>query len=275
MLSLARSRYTHFARLGLTAANIVGVLFGVAYKSNTPDLYPGSVHSSVGWIVTCIAAAQMGHLLVRPVTKLFKRAMGRGDSRSRGYTLPLMQERFSSLRDRSGTSGLSRRGSFDEEATHPGIEGLDTSGSGSRSHHGDQRESVSSNGNDAFSGESDSVGTLHDDAGATTPSNMFYKPTLSRTRRITLMIHDVVDRAILIVAFVALCTGIATYGGLFVSSDTAGMTSALEANAYPVSRRKERKFSTELPTGSRVESFSGSASSIWAAGADALQRWDG
>lgn len=215
MLSLARSRYTHFVRLGFIATNIIGVLFGVSYKAKTPDLYPGSAHSAVGWIATGIAAAQVSHLLVGPMTKLLNRAAGRDESKPGGYALPPMRESFNSLRDRDSPSGLSRQGSFDVEATHVGTEDRDTS-SDARLYQEDPHESGFTSGDDTFYGESD----LHHDPSAAT-SKMFLKPISTRTRRFILLTYDVMDRMILIVAFVAFCTGIVTFWGLFVSPDAA------------------------------------------------------
>lgn len=231
MLSLARSRYTHFVRLGLTATNVIGVLFGVAYKSKTPDLYPGSAHSAVGWIATGIAAAQISHLLVGPMTKLFNRVAGRDESKTGGYTLPPMRESFNSLRDHDGPAGLSRQGSFDVEATHVGMEDRDTS-SDSPLYQEDPHEPGFTSENGTFYGESD-----HDPSPAT--SKIFSKPILTRTRKIILLMYNVMDRTILIVAFVAFCTGIATFWGLFVSPDAPRTTHVQESK---INRRlAERK----------------------------------
>lgn len=215
MLSLARSRYTHFVRLGLTATNAIGVIFGVVYKRKTPDLYPGSAHSAVGWIATAIAAAQISHLLVGPMTKPFDRVAERDQSKTGGYTLPPMQESFNRLRDNHGLTGLSRQGSFDVEATHVGMRDRDTS-SDSALYEEDPRVPGSTSGDGTFYGESN-----HDPSPAT--SKIFSKPILTRTRRIVLLMYNVMDRTILIVAFVAFCTGIATFWGLFVSPDAPRM----------------------------------------------------
>ncbi|KAK7413664.1 hypothetical protein QQX98_007446 [Neonectria punicea] len=198
MLSLARSRYTHFVRLGLTATNAFGVLFGVSYKNTTADLYPGSAHSAVGWIATGIAAAQISHLLVGPVTKLFNRFAGRDESKAGKYTLPPIRESFDGLYDHDDPSGLSRQASFDVEATHVEMEDRDTS-SDSRLYQEDPHESGFTSGDDTVYGE----------------AKIFSKPILTRTRRLTLFIYNVMDRTILIVAFIAFCTGIVTFWGLF------------------------------------------------------------
>jgi len=169
----------------------------------------------VGWITTGIAAAQISHLLVGPLTKLFNRVAGRDESKTGGYTLPLMQENCNGLQGHDGPSGLSRQSSFDVEATHGGMEDRDTS-SDSRLYREDPHDSGSTSGDGTFYGESDSDRALHDDASAAT-SKIFSEPILTRMRRLMLLTYDMMDRAILIVAFVAFCTGIVTFWGLFVS----------------------------------------------------------
>lgn len=230
MLSLARSRYTHFARLGLMATNIIGVLFGVSYKNKTPNLYPGSAHSAVGWIATGIAAAQISHLLVGPMTKLFNRVAGRDESKTGGYTLTPMRENFNSLQDHDGPSGLSRQGSFDVEATtHVGIEDRDTL-SDSPLYQEDPHESRSTSGDGTFFGESDSVRALHHDPSVTT-SKIFSKLILTRTQKLILLIYNVMDRTIFIVAFIAFCTGVVTFWGLFVSPNAPRTTLVQESKS--------------------------------------------
>lgn len=213
MLSLARSRYTHFARLGLAATNAIGVLFGVSYKSKTPDLYPGSAHSAVGWIATGVVVAQIGHLLVGSVTKLFNRFAGRGESETGGYALPPMQEGFNSLQDRDGQSETSRRGSFDVEADCDAL-------SDSRLYEEDIHESGFASGGGTVYGESDSSAAT---------SKIFSKPISTPTQRLVFLIYNVIDRTIWIVAFVAFCTGIVTFWGLFVSADKPKTTVVRES----------------------------------------------
>ncbi|KAL3488946.1 hypothetical protein BJX62DRAFT_252954 [Aspergillus germanicus] len=214
MLSLARSRYTPFLRLVFTATNIIGVLCGVAYKNNTPDLYPGSAHSAVGWIATGIAAAQVSHLLVDPVSGLFNR-LRRNKTQSGRHTLSPMREGFHGLQDHDGPSGLSRHISIDVEATQALVEdrGSDTSQS-SRLYQEDAHEFGFTRGDDTCFEESDSIRALHHDPSAAF-SKVFSRPLLSRTRRFILFMYDLLDRTILIVGFVAFCTGLVTFWGIF------------------------------------------------------------
>lgn len=223
MLSLARSRYTHFVRLGFISANTVGVFFGFLYKNTTPDLYPGSAHSAVGWIATGMAAAQISHLLVEPLTKLFNRIAGRDEIKSGRYTLPPMQE-VHSLQDYDTPSAISRQGSFDVEATDGFVDDRDTS-SNSGLYREDRNES-----DDTVVEDSGSIRVLHDDARAAI-SKMFSKPSLTRAGRIILLMYKLIDNTILIMGFVAFCTGIITFWGIFVSSDTPHSSMGKELTA--------------------------------------------
>ena len=43
----------------------MGTVFGMAYKSKTPNLYPGSVHHTISWALTAIAVSQFFARLLR------------------------------------------------------------------------------------------------------------------------------------------------------------------------------------------------------------------
>ncbi|SPO06809.1 related to YTP1 [Cephalotrichum gorgonifer] len=160
-----------------------------------------------------MAAAQISHVLVGPMTTLFNRVSGRDEGKVGGYTLSPMREISDSLRDHDSTSGPSRRGSFDIEAAQDGIEDRDTSPD-SRLYQEDLHESGFTSCDDTCYGEADSARALNHDPSAVS-SKLFSQPTLPRTRRLILLAYDMMDRTILIVAFIAFCTGLVTYWGLF------------------------------------------------------------
>lgn len=57
-LDLARSRFAYPSQVLFLGLNALGTVFGLAYNSKTPDLYPGSVHHTIGWALTGIAVSQ-------------------------------------------------------------------------------------------------------------------------------------------------------------------------------------------------------------------------
>ncbi|KAF4983820.1 hypothetical protein FZEAL_857 [Fusarium zealandicum] len=59
MLSIAKSRYTLPAQFVFLATNALGLLLGVVYNTQTPDLYPNNAHHKIGWIVTWVVSAQV------------------------------------------------------------------------------------------------------------------------------------------------------------------------------------------------------------------------
>ncbi|OXV08541.1 hypothetical protein Egran_03694 [Elaphomyces granulatus] len=59
MFSIARSRYTIPTQVLFLVVNGLGLLFGIVYNSQTPDLYENNAHHKIGWIATWIVVAQV------------------------------------------------------------------------------------------------------------------------------------------------------------------------------------------------------------------------
>ena len=59
MLSIARSRYTLPSQFVFLAINAAGLVAGVTYNASTPDLYPNNAHHKLGWVVTWAVSAQV------------------------------------------------------------------------------------------------------------------------------------------------------------------------------------------------------------------------
>ena len=59
MLSIARSRYTLPSQFVFLAINAAGLVAGVTYNASTPDLYPNNAHHKLGWVVTWAVSAQL------------------------------------------------------------------------------------------------------------------------------------------------------------------------------------------------------------------------
>ncbi|KAI1913961.1 hypothetical protein LOZ53_000940 [Ophidiomyces ophidiicola] len=71
MFSIARSRLALPAQFIFLIVNALGVLVGIVYNGQTPDLYQNNAHHKVGWIATCVVIAQfvMGLLFAFPRRK--------------------------------------------------------------------------------------------------------------------------------------------------------------------------------------------------------------
>jgi len=59
MFSIARSRYTIPTQVAFLATNAVGIVLGLFYNANTPDLYPNNAHHKLGWLVFWVACTQV------------------------------------------------------------------------------------------------------------------------------------------------------------------------------------------------------------------------
>ncbi|KAE8361457.1 hypothetical protein BDV27DRAFT_166965 [Aspergillus caelatus] len=59
VLSIGRSRLALPSQFLFLFFNAIGLLFGIIYNSQTPDLYENNAHHKIGWIVTWLICAQV------------------------------------------------------------------------------------------------------------------------------------------------------------------------------------------------------------------------
>lgn len=223
MLSLSRSRYTLLVQLGFLAMNAGGVLLGVIYNAGTPDLYPNNAHHKLGWIVTSVVSAQV-------VVGLLARVAGRFRKREK---LALHSE------ERQGYIPVSTEAIAEHESRFPGPFGRYSNDSGQGTE--PRTESLRSHSLSSAAGSPPisprdapkeyrpHADDADDDVEAHLP--MFSKSAKAhsvvanvagkisdRFWRILVFSYDFVDRTILILGFIAFCTGIITYARFFVST---------------------------------------------------------
>ncbi|KAJ5317165.1 hypothetical protein N7508_001673 [Penicillium antarcticum] len=74
ILSIGRSRLALPSQFLFLVFNAIGLLFGIIYNSQTPDLYENNAHHKIGWIVTLVISAQV-------VLALIFAYAGRGESK--------------------------------------------------------------------------------------------------------------------------------------------------------------------------------------------------
>lgn len=271
MLSLARSRYTLLVQFGFLALNAGGMLLGVIYNTNTPDLYPNNAHHKLGWIVTFVVSAQVMVGLLAHVAGTFRRgSLGRAEEHQ-GF-IPVSTEAMAEHESRF--QGPYDRFSNDSgQGTEPGTESL-------RSH------SLSSGPPSPIRDSHKEYHHQDDDVDDDPETHL---PLFSKSNRVRSMVagvagkisdrfwkilifaYNFVDRTILILGFIALCTGIATYGRFFVST-TRGKQLTLVLTDID---RRAAGFSVGWRIGLRVVYSCGWASSPSAAGRAALASSDG
>ncbi|KAL1837573.1 hypothetical protein VTJ49DRAFT_3633 [Mycothermus thermophilus] len=231
MLSLARSRYTLPVQFAFLCANAGAVLLGVIYNASTPDLYPGNAHGKVGWIAVIIVSAQVIVGLLARVAGAFKRSKHhlrfsvRAEERQ-GF-IPVSTEAMAE-HDSCYPMGPYRRFSQDSgQGTEPRTESLRShslSSSAADSPSSPTRDAADAHKEYRVSGDDDDTDDDLSDA---------HLPIISKSARVQAMLakvaekisdrfwkvllfgYNAVDRTILILGFIALCTGITTYGRFF------------------------------------------------------------
>lgn len=204
MLSIARSRYTIVTQFVFLAVNALALLLGTIYHAQTPDLYPGNAHHSIGWIATWIVSAHILVSLVGCIAGAVARRRGAAASHERQafMALPTSEQPYRL----SGESG---------QSTEVG------SGSSSR-----RSDSVSTLAGDADSAHEEHRKEFDDeddleDLPLEEPARKGFlavqaaKAVSSRVWKYVEFGYKVVDRIILPFGFVAFTTGIVTYARFF------------------------------------------------------------
>ena len=199
MLSIARSRYTSVAHFVVLILNAFGLLVGTIYNANTPDLYENNAHHKVGWILTWIVSAHalIGLVLHRTrATTPAKNFLGVQYNR-------LKESDFVNEYRWSQDSGQGTEpGSPESHPTSP-----------AEPEHTAQRDSYQPERED----HEEKLGLLSNSAMDRYFMRKFKSIASSRFFRIASVPYNVMDRLILFLGFVALATGLVTYGGHFVS----------------------------------------------------------
>lgn len=217
MLSLARSRYTLAVQFGFLAINAGAMLLGVIYNANTPDLYPNNAHHKLGWVVTFVVGAQI-------VVGLFARVAGMLKRETR--------EKLGRAEERQGFMPVSTEAMAEHEFRFSGPYGRYSNDSGQGT---EPRHSLSSGPPSPLRATHKEYNHHDDDADEDLEAHvpMFSKSNKAHTMmakvagkisdrfwKVLIFVYNFVDRTILMLGFVALCTGVITYGRFFVSTNS-------------------------------------------------------
>lgn len=222
MLSLARSRYTLLAQFAFITANAFGVLLGLIYNANTPDLYPNNAHHKLGWLVTWVLLAQVVIGLLGRVAGVLKGGPSSSSlSRERQSFIPVSSEAMEEHDSRFGIPKFFRHSNDSGHGTEPGSDTLrnhsSASGASSPSLPDANKEYVDDEDIDLE--EADPV--VPASAGRVGRSREIVAKVAakvsSRAWKFLIFGYNFVDRTILILGFITLTTGIATFGRFFVS----------------------------------------------------------
>lgn len=205
MFSISRSRFSFPIQFLFLLVNAGGVLLATIYNASTPDLYPNNAHHKLGWILTWVMSAQafMGVL----------HAYARKD---RQEFTPISTEAIAEhQRVQLLRQGETYRFSNDSgQGTEPNTESLRSNSFASA----DSIDNLSEVEPEPEEEEQEEKrGLMHGSAVDKYLTKKIPGLISSRVLIILRFFYNAVDRLILIFGFVAITTGIVTYGGLFVS----------------------------------------------------------
>ena len=218
--SIARSRFALPTSSTFLTLNGLGVVLGIIYNMQTPDLYKHNAHHSLGWIATWIMA---GRVATGVLLTYSERQKDRGSTAAESMAfLPLSRANLAQ-QDMTGCENEASTGGRD-----PTSRLLSSFGSSSRS----SVDSLRPGGRSVVEPKNEDEGSeeQHSNRSSSWYAGFFNKylsvhvASVSKCRllRASNILVEVVDRTILILGFIALLTGGVTYAGIFVSqtSDT-------------------------------------------------------
>ncbi|KAG9245857.1 integral membrane protein-like protein [Calycina marina] len=207
MLSIVKSRYTLLVQFSFIAANAIALLLATIYNADTPDLYPNNAHHKLGWVLTWVVSAQV-------LIGLISAYAGRHETKRAG---------------RGAFMSISTEAMAEHQLFHGEHDRLSNdSGQGTERNTGSLRsQSMSS----SSSGEQDQMPELtkYEDADAAGKCGLLSGTKLdgflsaeipallsSRVLKAIYLLYKVIDRVMLLLAFLGMSTGVVTYGGLFM-----------------------------------------------------------
>ncbi|KAI1483768.1 hypothetical protein F4774DRAFT_103452 [Daldinia eschscholtzii] len=219
MFSIARSRYTLPVQFLFLVTNALGVVLGITYNANTPDLYPNNAHHKLGWIVTWVVSAQVFISLVGRVAGVMSRngteAVGKEEEQA---FIPVSTEAMAEhQRINDGMYSHPYRHSNDSgQGTEPGTESLR---SNSVSTAVGQESPLDMSDRRIHYDDLEDVHFKPAEVLGSKKANSFLAKIAgkisTRAWKVLMLAYNFVDRTILILGYIALCTGVVTFGRFF------------------------------------------------------------
>jgi hypothetical protein len=186
--------------------NCFGLVTGTIYNANTPDFYSNNAHHKMGWIVTWISLAWI--LLGIVNTYAAKSSSPKGSSSSTHYYSLAQEATDATTRrwsDDSG-NGASRQSSICT-VTPPASEDADRP----------LPEYSSNADDDAEDEEAEKPAFLQGTRVDRFMSQHVQKYAIGKTLTAMKIFYLIIERTILFLAFALVCSGLVTFGGVFVS----------------------------------------------------------
>lgn len=225
VLSVSRSRLRLPVQFSFLVCNLLGIAVGTVYNSKTPDLYENNAHHKLGWVVTWIVMAQM---LMRVTTAYAGRGWRTTASRDEHEALipgsigaMAKHHQLHALREAQGYRYSNDSGQGTERASSssrsPSLASIGEGNVQQSVNSGRERYAVE---DDDSNGMAEKLESMH-----TSKRYQFLSRRISgllsdRVLGLVDLTNNGLDRVILVLGFVAIATGVATYYGLFVSHVT-------------------------------------------------------
>jgi hypothetical protein len=214
MFSVARSRFALPSQFLFLVCNALGLLVGIIYNSQTPDLYENNAHHKIGWIATWVISAQV-------VMSLIFAYAGRGE-RGKAYEqaafLPVPTDEMAA-NPHPYPSGIHHAYRWSRDSG----QGTERNSSSLHSRPSSPSCSSPSEEYDTFEKPEQVLekpaprGWLHGTVLGRFFASRVPRLVSSRVLRILNVVYLVIDRIILPFGFVAIASGGVTYGGIMVS----------------------------------------------------------
>ena len=217
ILNISRSRFALLSQIIFLGLNAVALLFGTIYQNETPELYEGNVHSSFGWLLTWIVVAQTIMVILRQFggRDPRKRQQSWRSGEYQAVTQDAMQQHQVNQRQRPDQYRYSHDSGH---GTEPDSSNSQSCSPISQSDE-DPFRKIEQSHDDEMDVESIEGRGLFRGGHAVTGFLIRLTSRLSnRTLKVLNITSNLVDRAILLLGFLAITTGIVVYGGIFVST---------------------------------------------------------
>lgn len=225
MLSIARSRYTLAAQFLFLLTNAMGVLVGIVYNANTPDLYPNNAHHKLGWLVTWVVGAQVLVGLVGRVAGMMSSTsrQGRGKEEEQSF-IPVSTEAMAEHHriHKDMFSSPYRESNDSGQGTERNTESLRSAslstmvGHESPIEHSDRRAHYEEDDDDLPFKPAEMASS----SAARSLIARVASKISNKAWKVIMFGYGFVDRTILILGYITLCTGLITYARFFVSQST-------------------------------------------------------
>lgn len=217
MLSIAHSRLTLFVQFLFLIVNALALLLGVVYNHKTPELYANNAHSRIGWTVTWIALAWVSMGLIQLYTGRLKAAQDHLPAQPMTTENMVHYQRVqdTQLPNPSRWSIDSGQGT---ERNSASLCASPTAESENLRIPGPTRRYTQDEEDDVFDHDAEKRGFLGNTSVDRFLSRNVGRFASARPLKIMRFLYVVIERSMMIQAFVAVTSGTIVYGGIGVSS---------------------------------------------------------